>query len=287
MRGVKMYNLLVGLEGDSVRRDRLFEYTESWIKTKMESGLRESLESLPVLALPEISDTGSEQVARVGTVSKFRESGRDYTFVFTPNPKIDPIPSGQIVSMAEDLGIDPGSWELTRTHWAVKDVDLYETLLEQRAGPIGPGGGDRFEPGLAAPFPTSEPRDPKLVAVMMPFAPSFDIVYEHIEAAVSKVGLVCKRADDMWEHDHVMHDVLSLLWRSQVVIADLTGKNANVFYEIGLAHALPRPSVLLTQSDEDVPFDLRSIRYLKYGLGTSDRNALQEQLSKRLRALVT
>lgn len=121
---------------------------------------------------------------------------------------------------------------------------------------------------------------------MMPFAPEFDVVYEVIESAVGDAGLHCARADDIWEHDHVMEDVLSLLWRSQIVIADLTGRNTNVFYETGLAHALPRRTVLLTQEPADIPFDLRSIRYLQYGLGRQQRAFLREQLSERLKTLI-
>jgi len=122
---------------------------------------------------------------------------------------------------------------------------------------------------------------------MMPFAPAFDVVYETIEAAVSDAGLVCVRADDIWQHHQVMGDILSILWKSQIVIADLSEKNANVFYEAGLAHALPRSTVLLTQNPADVPFDLQAIRYLRYGLGTSERVALRKQLAERLKTIVS
>jgi len=60
---------------------------------------------------------------------------------------------------------------------------------------------------------------------MMPFSPTLDSIYETIESVVSDVGLTCARADGIWIHDHVMDDVLSLLWRSQIVVADLTGRN--------------------------------------------------------------
>jgi hypothetical protein len=121
---------------------------------------------------------------------------------------------------------------------------------------------------------------------MMPFAPEFDVVYESIKSAAEDAGLDCNRAADIWEHDHIMGDVLSLLWRSQIVVADLTGRNPNVFYEAGLAHALPRKTVLLTQESSDIPFDLQSIRYLKYGVGTPQRAILRTQLAERLGTLM-
>ncbi len=82
-----------------------------------------------------------------------------------------------------------------------------------------------------------------------------------------------------------MADVLAILWRSQIFAADLTGKNPNVFYETGLAHALPRPTVLLTQDAADVPFDLQSVRYLRCGVGTADRTALRSKPAQRLDTL--
>lgn len=64
---------------------------------------------------------------------------------------------------------------------------------------------------------------------------------------------------------------------SFVVVADCTGRNANVFYEIGVAHTLGKPVILLTQSEEDVPTDVIYIRYIKYestirGLAKFEKN---------------
>ncbi|MCR2813045.1 hypothetical protein [Microbacterium sp. zg.Y1084] len=121
----------------------------------------------------------------------------------------------------------------------------------------------------------------------MPFSAEFDIVYETIQLAAKDADMTCVRADDIWLDNHVMDDVLSILWRSRVVIADLTGWNANVFYEAGLDHALPRDTILLTQNAADVPFDLESIRYLRYGVGMQERRDLRRQLAQRLRTLTS
>ena len=64
---------------------------------------------------------------------------------------------------------------------------------------------------------------------------------------------------------------------SFVVVADCTDRNANVFYEIGVAHTLGKPVILLTQSEEDVPTDVIYIRYIKYestirGLAKLEKN---------------
>jgi hypothetical protein len=276
-----MFSLQVGLNDGTVPMGRLFEHTEPHIRATLESDVY-ALQSLPVLAMPEVGDGRFDRVARIGNVSAVKPEGRGHRFSFVPSPRFIPIPLSTIERLAGELGI--GDWELQRTHWAVKDADLFEVLLADQMRAQGAGIGQTAPPG-AVQFPRDTPRDPKLVTVMMPFAAAFDIVYETIEAAASEVGLRCVRADTIWEADHVMADVLSILWRSQIVVADLTGKNANVFYETGLAHALPRPTVLLTQDAADVPFDLQSIRYLRYGVGKDERAVLRTKLAQRLDAL--
>lgn len=281
-----MFNLLVGLDSNTVPAGRMFEYTDDRVRRELGDDYESRLERLPTLTMPEIGDTRSDQVAVVGLVRSVRATGRTHRFEFEPNPKLEPIPTTTIRELADDLLIDPGGWELQRTHWAVKQADLFQALLEYSVGQGAQVDRARGS-STAVRFPVDDPPDPTLVAVMMPFDPSFDVVYETIERAVDEAGLKCLRVDNIWENDHVMGDVASLLWRARVVIADLTGRNPNVFYETGLAHALPRRTVLLTQNPDDVPFDLRSIRYLFYGLSTDARKLLRKQLSKRLRTLTS
>ena len=277
-----MFSLQVGLTDGSVPDGRMFEYTDTVIRDEYSSNFP-SLQDLPVLAMPEVGDSRSEQIAHIGSVRKVRRDGREHRFAFVRDPDFPAIPLATIKEIAGELGIS--NWELQRTHWAVKNVDLFQVLYahEMRAHQPLPGN---FGAAGAVQFPIDSPRDPKLVAVMMPFAPAFDVVYETIQSAATDAGLRCVRAADIWQYDHVMGDILSLLWRSQIVIADLTGKNPNVFYEAGLAHALPRSTVLLTQDAADIPFDLQSIRYLAYGLGTAQRASLRRQLAERLTTLI-
>jgi hypothetical protein len=83
-----------------------------------------------------------------------------------------------------------------------------------------------------------------------------------------------------------MQDVVSLIDRSAVVIADCTGRNPNVFYEIGIAHTLGREVILITQVDADIPFDLRHLRYVSYLNNGEGLNALGMRLQARLSQLV-
>jgi hypothetical protein len=147
----------------------------------------------------------------------------------------------------------------------------------------GTGKTIRFTPSIFR--VPDEPRDPKLVAVMMPFA-GFDPVYQSIRGACADTHhFHAKRADDIWQDSTVMQDVFSLIFRSQVVVCDFTGRNPNVFYEAGIAHALGKTVVPITQSKEDVPSDLLHHRFLVYLNNGEGLASLRKRLAERLRSL--
>jgi hypothetical protein len=124
--------------------------------------------------------------------------------------------------------------------------------------------------------------DQSLVAVMMPFTPQFEPVFDAIQRAATACGGTATRVKDIWEHSTIIQDVFSLIFRAQVVVCDFTGKNPNVFYEAGIAHTLGKVVVPITQSHEDVPFDVRHHRYLHY-LGNGEGLAkLTAELTAKL-----
>ena len=101
--------------------------------------------------------------------------------------------------------------------------------------------------------------------VLMPFTDSMRPVYDdHIKKVASELSLSIARADDFFSAHSVMADVWSAIFSAKAIIADCTARNPNVFYEIGLAHVLGKPVILITQKSEDVPFDVRHLRYLEY-----------------------
>lgn len=106
----------------------------------------------------------------------------------------------------QQLGVSD-TWEWNRTHWAVKDADLFE-IAHEAAAPA------KLQP-TAFTFPTDQPREQDLVAVMMPFD-GFDPVYKAIKAGVENAGFRCLRGDDIWDHEHIMNDVISLIWRAEI-----------------------------------------------------------------------
>lgn len=101
----------------------------------------------------------------------------------------------------------------------------------------------------------------ELCLVLCPFREPFDTIYsDHIRPAVEKASMRCKRADEIYGTRPIIDDVWELINQSRFVIADVTAKNPNVLYELGIAHTVGKPAIILAQNIDDVPFDLRHIR---------------------------
>jgi hypothetical protein len=115
---------------------------------------------------------------------------------------------------------------------------------------------------------------------IMPFGGWFDQHFLDIyKPAIEAAGLAPRRADDLYRPGTIVHDIWEYTQNAKVILADLTGKNPNVFYEFGLGHALAKPVVLVTESVTDVPFDLRALRMIHYDKNNPDwGEALQEKI---------
>lgn len=110
-----------------------------------------------------------------------------------------------------------------------------------------------------------------LCFVIMPYGEWFDHYYKDIyKKAILNAGLLPKRADELFTSSSVIDDIWNLTKKAKIILADLTGKNPNVFYELGLAHALAKPALLVSESMDDVPFDLRHLRVITYDKNNED-----------------
>lgn len=104
---------------------------------------------------------------------------------------------------------------------------------------------------------TSKPK----AFVIMPFDEEFNSIYENlIRASLESAGYDVMRADSLLNQENILKSIVRGISAANLLIADLTTNNPNVFYELGLAHGLGIPTVLLAQSITDVPFDLRSYK---------------------------
>lgn len=102
--------------------------------------------------------------------------------------------------------------------------------------------------------------------VIMPFADPIGSYYQSIyQAAIEKAGMRAVRADtDIFATGKVIDQIWNGINAAKVLVAELTTRNPNVYYELGLAHALEKPVVLISSNEEDVPFDLQHIRVIYY-----------------------
>lgn len=125
------------------------------------------------------------------------------------------------------------------------------------------------------------------VFVAMPFGGthSTEVYEDAIRPAVEQCGLQCKRADEIFDADVIIESIENDIRNCLLVVADLTERNANVFYEIGYARSLDKEVVLLTQRSDDVPFDLQHRRYISYGVSGRQLEELRDKLQKTLKAI--
>jgi hypothetical protein len=124
--------------------------------------------------------------------------------------------------------------------------------------------------------------------VVMPFEPLFNSEYEKvIKPAIEFAGLRCLRGDEIYTRQAIVDDIWHSIRTARIVIAELSGRNPNVLYEIGLAHAIGKPIVLLTRDERDMPFDLRALRYVFYDLNEPDWGTyLKGRLTDTLRVIL-
>lgn len=231
----------------------------------------------PLALLASETKSSGEQNALVCRIKSVYSSMGTLQIDYEPVLGIPPIPNWKIEKLASELDLDPfpvDFKEMERTHWSVKNVDLFEVLFR-----------DQVRSPQSSILKFSPTVDPKLVAVMMPFE-GFNDVYEAIKQAATSQGLDCKRADQIWANHKVMDDITELISGASVVICDFTKRNPNVFYETGIAHAIGKKFIPITQSKDDVPFDLLSYRYLHYLPNGEGLAGLTKDLSKRLAEII-
>jgi guanylate kinase len=116
--------------------------------------------------------------------------------------------------------------------------------------------------------------------VLMPFKEEYRPIYEdHIVAVCSDLGVSVSRADQIFSSAPIIDDILEAVSSSKIILADLSDNNPNVFYEVGICHAIGKNVVLITRND-DVPFDVRHIRHIKYNFTPRGMKEFEETLKK-------
>jgi hypothetical protein len=117
--------------------------------------------------------------------------------------------------------------------------------------------------------------------VLMPFAASYDDVFHlAIGEACKEAGAYAERVDHQIFSGNILERVFNQIAKADLVIADMSERNANVFYEVGYAHALGKTTLLLTRDAADIPFDLQQFPHIVYG---SSLTKLKSELTRSVR----
>jgi hypothetical protein len=116
----------------------------------------------------------------------------------------------------------------------------------------------------------------------MPFDAAFNDVYQlGIKQVCESLGAYCERVDEQVFDGRILDRIYNQIAKADIVVADMTGRNPNVFYEVGYAHGLDKKRmIMLTQRSEDIPFDLKDYPHIIY---ERQITKLREELDKKLR----
>jgi hypothetical protein len=119
------------------------------------------------------------------------------------------------------------------------------------------------------------------VFVLMSFSEEFQDIYKlGIKPACTVAGTNCERVDEQMFLENILERIYGQIAKADIVVAEMTGRNANVFYEAGYAHGLGKPLILLTQDANDIPFDLKQYPHIVYGKHIT---TLKEELERKVR----
>lgn len=118
------------------------------------------------------------------------------------------------------------------------------------------------------------------VFVLMPFDKAFNDIYKFgIKGAADDVKAYAERVDEQIFTEGILDRIFNQISKADVIVADMTGRNPNVFYEVGYAHALGRVVLLLTQNADDIPFDLKHRPHTVY---SGNIENLRTELARKL-----
>lgn len=119
------------------------------------------------------------------------------------------------------------------------------------------------------------------VFMIMPFQEQFLGLYDMLK---NKLGdkYEFSNAGDLDNQQSILQDIVTGIADAEVIIADVTGLNPNVFYELGLCHALDKKVILITQDISELPFDIRSYRVVEYTTEFWKTDQIIEKIEKNL-----
>ena len=128
--------------------------------------------------------------------------------------------------------------------------------------------------------------EPKAFVVMEFTSPYNEVYLDVIKEICAEEKIDVVRADEEGGPGLIIEDIARLIRESKLIIADISPVNANVFYEVGFAHALNKPTILIAEKGTNLPFDVSPFRTLFYENSIGGKKKLEEGLRKHIRAII-
>ncbi len=234
----------------------------------------------PEVAKAYITSTGYDfqRLAQLPTILTGEFKDDDITAIavlgYVDEPSNKPEISEPILRFPAVKLLDRGllsSWGGAHTSWTVHDGDPFRMFAPHSIRPLAGPAGVKIANSL--------------IAVMMPFNNdvSVDPVYKAIRRGSEKAGMSCKRVDEIKTPTAINEDVTKLIAESRLVIADLTGLNSNVMYEVGYAQGLGKCVIRISRDPLDrLPFDIRQHRVIAYRNSENGLNELSALVCESL-----
>ncbi len=214
-----------------------------------------------------------------------------YTVIqFRPGFGFAPLDSaGSVANLEAEKTYDLAVAVLGQSlHMTVNSVEVLKTTLPQ---PLeGTGIGLYAYDRAKVAFPKTEVAEVRPSAfVIMPFSEPYDSLYRDvIKPIADRCGFDINRVDEIRGPGIILNDIQEQIQRAHVVVAEISTTNPNVFYELGYAHALEKPAVLLVQREKlnQLPFDIRGYRAIPYDDSISGKRVVERNLEQNLRAVM-
>jgi predicted acetyltransferase len=120
----------------------------------------------------------------------------------------------------------------------------------------------------------------------MQFTPPYNELFSNVIAPVCQdLGLIAVRADETYGPGLIIADIVRDITEAKVIIAEITPANPNVYYEVGYAHALNKPTILIAEKPTQLPFDVSPFRVLFYENTIGGKAKIEAGLRKHLEAI--
>lgn len=122
--------------------------------------------------------------------------------------------------------------------------------------------------------------DDNLVFVLTPFHPNHRDEFDVIANVCRDLGLRVQRGDEEFVSGDIFPHILRQITKARLIVANVDGRNPNVFYELGIAHALGKPTILVSRTPNDVPFDIKTKRIVLYSSMLELKERLRDELAR-------